>query len=122
MDNENIKEGSAQPIQSVSSEPMKRNVAFKFRIGTILAGKPIIEEERLKFMEINDKRAVRVNIIANVIDKYIQEGEKKYATVTIDDSTGQIKVKAFGDEIVKLTALNQGDTVISIGLLRIWNN
>jgi len=103
-------------------QTFKRNVAFKVRVGDILAGKVIIEGERFKHLESQDKQIVRVNLIANVIDKYIQDGEKKYATVSLDDSTGQIKLKAFGDDIEKFTQLNQGDTIMVIGLLRTWNN
>ena len=103
-------------------QTFKRNVANKMRIGEIFAGKVIIDGERFKHLESQGKQVVRVNLIANVIDKYIQDGEKKYATVSLDDSTGQIKLKAFGDDIEKFTQLNQGDTIMVIGLLRTWNN
>lgn len=104
------------------AEQIKRNIAFKYRIGSILSGKPFIENERLKHLEIENKQAVRVNIIANIIEKYIQEGEKKYGSITLDDGTGQIKVKAFGDDVDKFTKFNQGDTILVLGLLRTWNN
>lgn len=101
----------------------KRNIAYKMRIGSILSGKPLIDSERLKFIELDNKQISRVNIIANVIDKYMQEGEeKKYGTLTLDDATGNIKIKLFGDDISKIKDLNQGDTILVIGLLRIWNN
>lgn len=109
------------PMQ-LASEPIRRHIAYKFRIGTILSGKPILENERLRFIEINNKNIVRVNIIANIIDKFIQEGEKKFASITLDDATGQIRVRAFGDDIIKFSNFNQGDTVMVIGLLRYWNN
>ncbi len=103
-------------------QTFKRNVAFKARIGDVLSGKPIIENEKLKFLESQGKQIVRVNIIANVIDKYIQDGEKKFGSITIDDASGQIKLKVFGDDIEKFNELNQGDTVLIVGLLRSWNN
>jgi hypothetical protein len=106
----------------MSEQQFKRNVAYKLRIGQILSGKPILDAEKIKFVEIDEKQVVRVNIIANVIDKYIQDGEKKYGTITLDDATGNIKAKLFGDDISKLATLNQGDTILAIGLLRIWNN
>jgi RPA family protein len=65
---------------------------------------------------------VRVNLIANIIDKFIQEGEKKFASITLDDSTGQIKAKLFGEDIKKFEQVIQGDTLLVIGLLRSWNN
>jgi len=104
------------------TDQYKRNIAYKFRIGQILAGKPIIEAEKLKFLELGENHIVRVNLIANVIDKYIQEGEKRFGSVTLDDATGQIKIKCFGEDVDKFNTLNQGDTVIVIGLVRSWNN
>lgn len=103
-------------------QQFKRNIAYKYRIGTLLTGKPIIEAERMKLLEIGDKQVVRANVIANIIDKYIQEGEKKFGSLTLDDGTGQIKVKTFGDDVEKLMPYNQGDTVAVIGLIRSWNN
>jgi len=103
-------------------DQFKRHIAYKFKIGAILAGKPAIENERLKYIEISEKQVVRVNVVANVIERYIQEGEKKYAVLTLDDASGQIRVKSFGDEADKLLSFNEGDTIIIIGLLRSWNN
>jgi len=103
-------------------EQLKRNTAYKLRLGDILSGKPVMEADRLKNLEINGKNVVRTNIIANVVDKYIQDGEKKFGSITLDDATGQIKVKVFGDDIEKFSDLNQGDTILVIGMIRSWNN
>jgi RPA family protein len=81
-----------------------------------------MEGEKIKHLECESKQMVRCNIIANVIDKYVQDGEKKFASLTLDDGTGQLKVKTFGDDIEKLTPYNQGDTLLVIGLVRSWNN
>ena len=58
-------------------QSFKRNVAFKMRIGDILSGKITLEGERFKFLESANRQVVRTNVVANVIDKYIQDGEKK---------------------------------------------
>jgi DNA polymerase III alpha subunit len=100
----------------------KRNTAYKLKIGDLAAGKPIVDADKLKFLELGDKQVVRVNIIANIIDKYIQEGEKKFGSLTIDDASGQIKLKAFGEDVDKFNQFTQGDTILTIGLLRQWNN
>jgi len=100
----------------------KRNTAYKLKIGDIAAGKPIVDADKLKFLELGDKQVVRVNIIANIIDKYIQEGEKKFGSLTIDDASGQIKIKSFGEDVDKFNQFTQGDTILTIGLLRQWNN
>lgn len=100
----------------------KRNVAYKYRVGQIITGKPVMEGDKLKHLDIDGKQVVRINLIANVIDKYIQDGEKKFASITVDDGTGQLKIKTFGDDIEKLVPYNQGDTLLIIGLARSWNN
>ncbi|MBX4212343.1 hypothetical protein KW787_02720 [Candidatus Pacearchaeota archaeon] len=106
----------------MAEQSYKRNIAYKLRIGSIASGKPVMEGERLKFLEQGEKQVVRVNVIANIIDKYIQDGEKKFGSITLDDASGQIKVKVFGEEIEKFKELNQGDTLLIVGLLRGWNN
>jgi len=107
---------------TAEEQTFKRNVAYKMRVGDILAGKVIIDGERFKFLESAGKQVVRINLIANVVDKYIQDGEKKYGSITLDDASGQIKLKTFGEDIEKFTQLNQGDTILVVGLLRTWNN
>ena len=103
------------------AEEFKRHTAYKLKIGDILNGPQITDGERLKFVEVNGTNVARVNLIANVIDKYIQEDEKKFASITLDDSSGQIKLKAFGEDVEKLKAFEQGDTILTIGLIREWN-
>jgi len=108
------------------AEIRKREVAYKVRIGEILKGKTqstnLDGRERFNFLEIGDKRIVRVNVIANVIDKYISEGEKKFASLTLDDATGQINLKTFGEEVKSFEEISQGQTITVIGMLRIFNN
>ncbi len=123
MDNNQKEDIVAMPVSSnLTTDQYKRHVAHKFRIGTILTGKPILENDRLRFVELNNKNVIRVNIIANIVDKFLQEGEKKYGSITLDDATGQIRAKVFGEDVEKFSQLNQGDTIILIGLLRYWKN
>ena len=103
-------------------QQFKRNVAYKIKIGSIMSGKPIMEGDKIKSLETEGKQIVRANVIGNIVDKYIQEGEKKFGSLTLDDGSGQIKVKAFGDDVEKFNELNLGDTLVLIGLVRSWNN
>ena len=116
--------GLSQSYASSSggSSNFKRSVAYKFKIGQVVGGNQVFDADKLNYIEINNRRVQRVNIIANVIDKYLQEGEKNYGTATLDDASGQIKIKVFGEELGKIKELNQGDTVLVIGMLRSWNN
>ncbi len=103
-------------------QKFKRNIAFKQRIGDLLIGKPVMDEERFQFLELGNKKIVRVNVIGNIVDKYQSEGEKKFIFFTLDDGSGQIQIKAFGDDVEKYKELHHGETVLIIGVLRHWNN
>lgn len=108
--------------EQISEKSFKRHVAAKFRVGQVLSGEAVYEGERMKCVKIDGQEIFRVNLIANIVDKFVQDGEKKYASLTLDDASGQIKAKLFGDDIDKLKELNQGDTLLVVGLLRGWNN
>lgn len=107
-------------------EQKKRETAYKLRIGDLLIGNQIFEQSenlnpRLQFLELGNKRIIRVNVIANVVDKFSSEGERRFASITLDDGSGQIRARLFGEDINKFTILSQGDTLIIIGLLRSFN-
>lgn len=104
------------------AETMKRQIAYKLRIGSLLAGKPILDNERFSFLELGNRNIIRVNVIANIIEKYNSEGEKKFSSLTLDDASGQIKIKAFGEETGKMDKIIEGNTVRVIGMLRFYNN
>ncbi len=105
-----------------TQDQFKRHIAYKLRIGDILIGKPIFDQERFVHIELGDKNISRVNILGNIVEKYESEGETKYIFFKLDDGSGQISLKVFGDNIEKFKNVEQGDTVVVIGLLRNWNN
>lgn len=113
--------GNSGNTPSTFGEQRKRNIAYKLRIGDILKGIPMMNEGKFLFLELGDKKVVRVNILANCVDKFIQEGEKQFASLTIDDASGQLKLKAFGEDIEPLKEVIQGDTLQIIGNMREWN-
>lgn len=106
----------------MSPEVMQRATAYKLRIGDILRGKPVTENEKMNFLELGDKQIIRVNLVANIIEKYEQESEKKYLAFTLDDASGQIRVKTFGEDTEKFKEIQQGQTVMVIGKIRSFNN
>ncbi len=105
-----------------TEQQYKRNIAYKLRINDLLLGKPIIAEEKFQFLELGNKKIIRVNIIANVVDKYEAEGEKQYIFLKVDDGSGQIQLKVFGDDVAKFKNISQGQTILIIGVVRHWNN
>jgi RPA family protein len=107
-------------------EIKKREVAHKLRIGDLIRGTQIFEEteslnKRLRFVELGNKSIVRVNITANVVDRYESEGESRFASITLDDGSGQIRIRVFGEDTSKFKDITQGDTLLIIGLLRSFN-
>ena len=103
-------------------QQFKRNIAYKLRIGDILGARPVLSNERFSFLDLNGKKVIRVNIVGSIVDKYENEGEKKYSFLTLDDGSGQIKLKAFGDDAEKLKSITHGQTVTVIGSLRHFND
>lgn len=99
----------------------KRQTALKLKIADLNRGE-VISNEKQNFVEIDGKQVGRVNVIANVIDKFVSEGEKKYSALTIDDASSQIRIKAFGEDIDKMRDIEIGDTIMVIGALRFFNN
>jgi len=103
-------------------QQFKRNIAYKLRIGDILIGKQIMDGDRFTFLELGDKKIIRINLVANIVDKYESEGERKFLSITLDDGSGQIKLRAFAEDVDKFNKFTQGQTVVVIGVLRYWNN
>ncbi len=66
----------------------------------------------------------RVNLIATVIDRFEatrdQETEqgRGFATITLDDGSGVIRVKLWGEQTQKITDIKVGDWVLVIGKVR----
>ncbi len=103
-------------------QQFKRHIAYKLRVGDITIGKPIMDGERFSFLELGNKKIVRVNVVGNIVDRYQSEGESKYISLTLDDGSGQIRLKIFGDDVEKFKDIIQGQTILIIGLLRSFNN
>lgn len=109
----------------MAEQQFKRNTAYKFRIGDILIGKPVTNSaggiERFAFLELGDQKIVRVNVIGNIVEKYESLGETKYLSFIVDDGSGQIRLKVFGDDTERFKNFYQGQTIVVIGILRHWN-
>lgn len=108
------------------AEIKKREIAYKLKIGDLLRGNQIFEQAqgmnpRLQFIEIGNKTVIRTNLVGNVVDKFESEGERKFATITLDDGSGQIRARLFGEDTAKFKDINPGDTLLVIGLLRSFN-
>ena len=99
----------------------QRSTAYKFRIGELLKGQPVMDGDRFGYLDLEGKKVVRVNIVGNIVEKFESEGEKKFASITLDDASGQIKARVFGEDVSKLRDFGQGDSVLIIGMLRYFS-
>ena len=100
-----------------------RQIAYKLAIGDLNSGQLSLDNERFNFIEVAGKKIARINLIASVIDKFSSDDpEKKYINLTIDDGSGQIRIKAFSDSTKMLSEIQMGDTICVIGWLRWFNN
>ena len=77
-------------------EQQLRQTAYKVWISDLI-NKQVQKEEgewSPSYIIVDNKRVSRVNIIANVVMKYKAE-DGGYSTLTIDDSSSDIQIKAW---------------------------
>ncbi|MBW2996134.1 hypothetical protein KY332_02405 [Candidatus Woesearchaeota archaeon] len=104
-------------------KPQKRQIAEKVRVKDILSGRYIQEEGwNPNYIELDDSRRIsRVNIIGAVVEK--EEGQEiNYNSIVLDDGSGTISVRVFGEDMGKLAGISVGDVVLIIGRPREYGN
>lgn len=115
-----MEENNSKSENSIASE-MSRMPAKKVRISDITNGKYFfsnVDQKKVAYVITTyGQRLSRVNIVATVIDKFLNEDES-YCTLTLDDGTGVVKVKAFKEEARSIAKFELGDLVLTIGKLR----
>lgn len=108
-------------LKNKMATTFQRQTAHKLYIADLIGATPIFNGEKFSALEYQNKRILRVNLLSNIVDKYSNE-EKRYCVLTIDDGSGQIRIKGFSDSFTLLNKQEIGDTVYLIGLLRYFNN
>ncbi len=93
---------------------MKRQTAYRFWIRDIVSAEKEVNKEGFVYFSIKGKEAVRVNIIANIINSYSNESGS-YLSITMDDGSGQIRVKAWNEDTGQLSGIAIGDMVLVVG-------
>ena len=100
-------------------ESKERQIAYKVRIGDLFKGNYVIQGGwDPNYIELNDQKISRVNIIAAVVDKQLTD---KLATISVDDGTATIVGKSFNEEVKKIEDINVGDVVLLVGRPRKYN-
>jgi len=100
-----------------------RQISYKIWLSNLLNGKFFNSpgDYEPNYVEIDNLKISRVNIIGAVVDKIFKE-ERRYNFITIDDSSSTIDVKCWGDDIHFLDGINIGDFVLVIGKIRRYND
>jgi RPA family protein len=103
----------------------KRSVAAKLAIQDIQDGELIANDQgNVVGVETFLGQVSRVNIIASVVDRYqatqdrLDGEEKGFATITLDDGSGVIRTKMWGELAAKLAHIEVGDLVVVVGRIR----
>ena len=99
-----------------------RQVANKVWITQVANGEFVRQEGfNPSYVEIRGNKVSRVNLMATVVSKFLSEDEN-YGTLTLDDGTETIRVKAFGPDVMKIRKVNVGSVVTLVGKLKHYQN
>ncbi len=69
------------------------------------------------YIDVEGKKISRINLIATVVQKTETE-DKNYASLTIDDSSAQIRIKAWREDTKLLEPISVSDIILIIGKIR----
>lgn len=97
-----------------------RQTAFKVWIADLINGRYVKEEGEWTpnyVLVRDDLKVSRVNLIASVVSKNINE-DSSYGFLTVDDGTSSINLKAWRDDINILSKREIGDLINIIGRVR----
>ncbi len=98
---------------------IKRQTAIKTRISDIVNSKFIKKEGLEPSYVLTDlgQRISRAKIVGIVTDKFFNDSNS-FSSITIDDGTGAVRIKAFQDNIDMLQNLEIGNLLMIIGRVR----
>ena len=105
------------------AEAQIRQTAYKVWIADLVNGEYISPggEWVPNYVQINDKKVSRVNIIANSIAKF-QNEEGTYISLTLDDGSDNITLKVWNEDTKILEDINIGDMILTIARVKQYNN
>lgn len=101
----------------------KRNTAYKVWIADLINNEFIEQQGEFEsnYILIKYKKVSRVNIVANVVFVYTTQ-DSSYISITLDDSSCNIRVKSWREDTSILKDITVGSIVNLIGKVRKYNN
>jgi RPA family protein len=96
-----------------------RQTMIKTRISDIVNGKFVKKEgmEPSYVLTGMGQKISRANVLGIIVDKFVSE-DNSFSTITVDDDTDSIRVKAFREDVNMFDNLEVGDLVMVIGKVR----
>lgn len=67
------------------------------------------------------QKVSRANLVGAVVDKFVSD-DGRYSTLTLDDGSEAIRVKAFGKDIKIFDGVEPGDLILVIGFVKQYAN
>lgn len=104
-------------MQEPQIQSQKRLTAYKVWVSDILEGELVNDEFSVGFIRLNGLNVSRVNIIAALVFKSVQEGRP---SAIIDDGSGRISLRSFDNPEIFGKA-EVGDMAVIIGKIREFN-
>lgn len=100
----------------------QRQTAYKLKIGDLIAGEYFVREGfEPNYVKVGKNDVSRVNIMATVVNEFSNE-EGSYSTITLDDGSGNIQVRAWREDINLISNIKLGDVVMIIGKPKSYND
>jgi RPA family protein len=93
-----------------------RLTAYKLHIADLYAGS-YVRKQTGAFLETSIGPVTRVRLLGTIMQRY-DNPEKKYTSLTLDDATETIRLKAWREDIEKLTDYQVGDIIDIVGKVR----
>ncbi len=96
-----------------------RQTMIQARVADVINGKFVRKEGLEPSYVLTDlgQRISRVKLVGTVIDKFMSE-DGNYSSITVDDDSDSIRVKAFKEDATMFDNLEIGDLALIIGKVR----
>lgn len=108
--------------KSKMAEFRQRQTAYKLRIGDLIKGEYFAREGlEPNYIKVGEKEVSRVNVIATVVNDFSNE-DGSYSTMTLDDGSGNIQVRAWKEDVNLISNVKLGDIVMIIGKPKSYND
>ena len=101
----------------------QRQTAHQLWIADVLGSAYVVGDQDAfsGTLAVRGKNIVRVNLIGTAVDSYLNQDDS-FGSLTIDDGTGTIHIKAFKEDLKKIREVKSGDLVNCCGLVKEYND